>query len=66
MTSEKKEKKKFWVPVSWVVAAEVVVEAKNELEANDLANALTFSEFENVKPVSHSLDIDFGMIEEVQ
>ncbi len=59
------EKKKFWVPVSWVVAAEVVVEAKNELEANDLANALTFDEFENVKPVSHSLDIDFGMIEEV-
>ena len=60
------EKKKFWVPVSWVVAAEVVVEAKNELEANDLANALTFSEFENVKPISHSLDIDFNMIEEVQ
>jgi len=60
------EKKKFVVPVTWVVAAEVVVEAKNELEANDLANALTFSEFENVKPISHSLDIDFGMIEEVQ
>ena len=28
MTSEKKETKKFFVPVTWVVAAEVVIEAE--------------------------------------
>ena len=60
------EKKKFVVPVTWVMAGEVVVEAKNELEANDLANAMTLDKFENVAPVNHSLDIDFDMIEEVQ
>ena len=59
------EKKKFVVPVTWVMAGEVVVEAKNELEANDLANAMTLDKFENVAPVNHSLDIDFDMIEEV-
>ena len=59
------EKKKFVVPVTWVMAGEVVVEAKNELEANDLANAMTLDKFENVAPVNHSLDIDYDMIEEV-
>ena len=33
MTSEKKETKKFLVPVTWVVAAEVVIEAESEEEA---------------------------------
>jgi hypothetical protein len=33
MTSEKKETKKFLVPVTWVVAAEVVIEAESEDEA---------------------------------
>ena len=60
------EKKKFVVPVTWVMAGEVVVEAKNELEANDLANAMTLDKFENVAPVNYSLDIDFDMIEEVK
>ena len=59
------EKKKFFVPVTWVMAGEVVVEAKNELEANDLANAMTLDKFENVAPVNYSLDVDFDMIEEV-
>ena len=59
------EKKKFVVPVTWVMAGEVVVEAKNELEANDLANAMTLDKFENVAPVNFSLDVDFDMIEEV-
>ena len=59
------KKKKFVVPVTWVMAGEVVVEAKNELEANDLANAMTLDKFENVAPVNYSLDIDFDMIEEV-
>jgi len=60
------EKKKFVVPVTWVMAGEVVVEAKNELEANDLANAMTLDKFENAAPVNFSLDVDFDMIHEVQ
>jgi len=43
----------------------LLVEAKNELEANDLANAMTLDKFENVAPVNYSLDVDFDMIEEV-
>jgi hypothetical protein len=65
MTSEKKEKKKFVVPVTWVVAAEVVVEAENELEANDLAHNVDLDCFENADYVQGSFDIDFNMIEEV-
>ena len=47
MTSEKKETKKFLVPVTWVVAAEVVVEAESEdeeasaEESNDSDDAVT-------------------------
>ena len=59
------EKKKFVVPVTWVMAGEVVVEAKNELEAHDLAYGMTLDKFENAAPVNYSLDIDFDMIEEV-
>ena len=66
MTSEKKEKKKFVVPVTWVMAGEVVVEAKHELEAHDLAYGMTLDKFENAAPVNFSLDVDFDMIEEVQ
>ena len=65
MTSEKKEKKKFVVPVTWVMAGEVVVEATSELEANNIANGLTLDKFENVAPVNFSLDVDFDMIEEI-
>ena len=65
MTSEKKEKKKFVVPVTWVVAAEVVIEAENELEANDLAHNVDLDCFENADYVQGSFDIDFNMIEEV-
>ena len=38
MTSEKKETKKFLVPVTWIVAAEIVVEAESEEEAMELAS----------------------------
>ena len=65
MTNEKKETKKFVVPVTWVMAGEVVVEAASELEANNIANGLTLDKFENVAPVNFSLDVDFDMIEEV-
>jgi len=57
--------KKFIVPVTWVMAGEVVVEAKNELEANNLAYGLTLDKFENAAPINFSLDVDFDMIEEV-
>ena len=65
MTSEKKEKKKFIVPVTWVMAGEVVVEAGSELEANNNAYGMTLDKFENVAPINFSLDVDFDMIEEV-
>jgi len=65
MSNEKKETKKFVVPVTWVMAGEVVVEAASELEANNIANGLTLDKFENVAPVNFSLDVDFDMIEEV-
>jgi len=66
MTSEKKEKKKFVVPVTWVVAAEVVIEAGSEDEAMELANNVDLDCFENADYVQGSFDVDFGMIEEVQ
>jgi len=65
MTSEKKETKKFLVPVTWVVAAEVVVEAESEDEAMDLATGIDLDCFENADYVQGSFDVDFGMIEEV-
>ena len=65
MTSEKKETKKFLVPVTWVVAAEVVVEAESEEEAMELANNVDLDCFENADYVQGSFDVDFGMIEEV-
>ena len=67
MTSEKKETKKFVVPVTWLVATEVVIEAESEDEAMDLANNIDLSEvdFNNADYVQGSFDVDFGMIEEV-
>jgi len=67
MTSEKKETKKFVVPVTWVVAAEVVIEAESEQEAMELANNVDLSgvDFNNADYVQGSFDIDFDMIEEV-
>ena len=65
MTSEKKETKKFFVPVTWVVAAEVVVEAESEEEAMDLATGIDLDCFENADYVNGSFDVDFNMIEEV-
>jgi len=65
MTSEKKETKKFLVPVTWVVAAEVVVEAESEDEAMDLATGIDLDCFENADYVNGSFDVDFNMIEEV-
>tara|TARA_R100001443_G_C3278211_1_gene159726 strand:+ start:414 stop:683 length:270 start_codon:yes stop_codon:yes gene_type:complete len=65
MTSEKKETKKFFVPVTWVVAAEVVVEAESEEEAMDLATGIDLDRFENADYVQGSFDVDFNMIEEV-
>ncbi len=64
MTSEKKETKKFLVPVTWVVAAEVVIEAESEEEAMELANNVDLDCFENADYVNGSFDVDFGMIEE--
>jgi hypothetical protein len=66
MTSEKKETKKFLVPVTWVVAAEVVIEAESEDEAMDLATGIDLDNFENAGYVNGSFDVDFNMIEEVQ
>ena len=67
MTSEKKETKKFLVPVTWVVAAEVVIEAESEQEAMELANNVDLSgvDFNNADYVQGSFDVDFDMIEEV-
>ena len=65
MTSEKKETKKFFVPVTWVVAAEVVIEAESEEEAMDLATGIDLDCFENADYVQGSFDVDFNMIEEV-
>ena len=41
------EKKKFFVPVTWVMAGEVVVEAESEEEAMDLATGIDLENFEN-------------------
>ena len=67
MTSEKKETKKFVVPVTWLVATEVFIEAESEDEAMDLANNIDLSgvDFNNADYVQGSFDVDFGMIEEV-
>ena len=66
MTSEKKETKKFVVPVTWLMAAEVVVEAESEDEAMVLATGIDLDIFENADYVNGSFDVDFNMIEEVQ
>ena len=66
MSNEKKETKKFVVPVTWLVAAEVVVEAVSEEEAMKLANNVDLDNFENADYVNGSFDVDFNMIEEVQ
>ena len=66
MTSEKKETKKFVVPVTWLMAAEVVVEAESEDEAMDLATGIDLDNFENAGYVNGSFDVDFNMIEEVR
>jgi len=66
MTSEKKETKKFVVPVTWLMAAEVVVEAESEDEAMDLATGIDLDNFENADYVNGSFEVDFNMIEEVQ
>ena len=67
MSNEKKETKKFVVPVTWVVAAEVVIEAESEQEAMELANNIDLSgvDFNNADYVQGSFDVDFDMIEEV-
>ena len=65
MTSEKKETKKFVVPVTWLMSAEVVVEAESEDEAMDLATGIDLDNFENAGYVNGSFDVDFNMIEEV-
>ena len=59
------EKKKFVVPVTWLMAAEVVVEAESEDEAMDLATGIDLDNFENAGYVNGSFDVDFNMIEEV-
>tara|TARA_B100000287_G_scaffold36004_1_gene33137 strand:+ start:569 stop:772 length:204 start_codon:yes stop_codon:yes gene_type:complete len=65
MSNEKKETKKFFVPVTWVMAGEVVVEAESEEEAMDLATGIDLDNFENADYVNGSFDVDFNMIEEV-
>jgi hypothetical protein len=59
------KKKKFVVPVTWLMAAEVVVEAESEDEAMDLATGIDLDNFENAAYVNGSFDVDFNMIEEV-
>ena len=59
------KKKKFVVPVTWLMAAEVVVEAESEDEAMDLATGIDLDNFENASYVNGSFDVDFNMVEEV-
>ena len=59
------KKKKFVVPVTWLMAAEVVIEAESEDEAMDLATGIDLDNFENAGYVNGSFDVDFNMIEEV-
>ena len=66
MTSEKKETKKFLVPVSWTISAMVEVEAEDAVEANDFAFGMDLDTIEGADYVPNSFDVDFGMIEEVQ
>ena len=63
---KKAETKKFVVPVTWLMAAEVVVEAESEDEAMDLATGIDLDNFENADYVNGSFEVDFNMIEEVQ
>ena len=66
MTSEKKETKKFLVPVSWTISAMVEIEAEDEVEANDFAFGMDLDTIKGADYVPNSFDVDFGMIEEVQ
>jgi len=65
MSNEKKETKKFLVPVSWTISAMVEIEAENALEANDFAFGMDLDTIEGADYVPNSFDVDFGMIEEV-
>ena len=65
MTSEKKETKKFLVPVSWTISAMVEIEAEDAVEANDFAFGMDLDTIEGADYVPNSFDVDFGMIEEV-
>ena len=66
MTSEKKETKKFLVPVSWTISAMVEIEAEDAVEANDFAFGMDLDTIKGADYVPNSFDVDFGMIEEVQ
>ena len=66
MSNEKKETKKFLVPVSWTISAMVEIEAEDEVEANDFAFGMDLDTIEGADYVPNSFDVDFGMIEEVQ
>ena len=65
MRNEKKETKKFLVPVSWTISAMVEVEAEDAVEANDFAFGMDLDTIEGADYVQGSFDVDFGMIEEV-
>ena len=66
MSNEKKETKKFLVPVSWTISAMVEIEAEDAVEANDFAIGMDLDTIEGADYVPNSFDVDFGMIEEVQ
>ena len=56
--------KKYKVYVSWTVCAETVVEAKDEVEAIDLAHGMDLDTFDNQDYVQNSFEADYNMVEE--
>tara|TARA_R100001126_G_scaffold44147_1_gene25056 strand:+ start:58 stop:417 length:360 start_codon:yes stop_codon:yes gene_type:complete len=56
--------KKYKVYVSWTVGAETVVEAKDAVEAIDLAHGMDLDTFDNQDYIQDSFEADYNMVEE--
>jgi len=56
--------KKYKVYVSWTVGAETVVEAKDEVEAIDLAHGMDLDTFNNQDYIQNSFEADYNLVEE--
>lgn len=53
--------KKYRVYVSWMVAAETVVEAKDEQEAIELAHGIDLDTFDKQEYIPHSFEADLAL-----